>query len=260
MSFSLEDRYHNRATMVHGLDPRVKLIVALLFVVLVNLVPVGHWWTFFWLWLVILLISSFSRLSLLYTAKRSLFATPFVLAALSIPFTTPGSPILTVPWVGWVITDTGLQLLLSIFCRFWLAVQMAVLLRAVTSIPDLLWALRSLHMPGVLVSVIGVMYRYLRVLGSEAARMSRARAARCCTVHGKTRPGLVWRGRVTGAMIGSLFLRAVSRSERIHLAMLSRAYDGTPRSLGSFRMVYADWCVLVGSLFLVLIGSSWVLL
>ena len=243
--------------MVHGLDPRVKLIAALLFIVLVNLVPVGHWWMFLWLWMALLFASILSRLGLLYTAKRSLFATPFVLAALSIPFTTPGSESLTVPWLGWVATDTGLQLLLSIVLRFWLAVQMAVLLTAVTSIPDLLWALRSLHVPGVLVSVIGVMYRYLRVLGSEAARMLRARAAR--TVQGNRRPGLVWRGRVTGAMIGSLFLRAVARSERIHLAMLSRAYDGTLRSLVSFRMAFADWCVLIGSVFLGLMGSLWVL-
>jgi len=183
----------------------------------------------------------------------------FILAALAIPFTTPGATFLTVPWLGWVVTDTGLWLFLSIVFRFCLAVQMAVLLTTVTCIPDLLWALRGLHVPGVLVSVIGVMYRYLRVLGSEAARMSRARAARSCSVPGSKRPGLVWRGRVTGAMIGSLFLRAVGRSERIHLAMLSRAYDGTPRSLAGFRMVCTDWCVLVGSVFLGLMCSLWVL-
>ncbi|MGW8179930.1 MAG: energy-coupling factor transporter transmembrane component T family protein, partial [bacterium] len=180
--------------------------------------------------------------------------------AFSIPFTAPGSTILTIPGLGWTITDTGFRLMLSILFRFWLAVQIAILLSAVTRIPDLLWALRKLGMPAVLVSVIGVMYRYLRVLGSEATRMIRARTARSCTPRGGSKPGLIWRGRVTGTMIGSLFLRAVARSERIHLAMLSRGFDGSARSLTSFRMGITDWVALFGCFFLALICSMWVLM
>lgn len=260
MAFAIGDPYRKLATVVHRLDPRIKLIVALLLIVLVNLLPAGHWWAYLGFWLVVLLVSCLAGLGPLYTIKKSLFATPFILAALSIPFTTQGAAVLTIPWLGWAMTDKGIQLLFSVLFRFWIAVQTAVLLVAVTRIPDLLWALRTLRLPAVLVSVIAVMYRYLRILGSEANRMLRARTARSCKVKGNRSPSLIWRGRVTGAMIGSLFLRAVERSERIHLAMLSRGYDGSPRSLASFRLSYADWLTLFGCLFLALICSIWVLL
>lgn len=260
MSFAFADPYHHQATVVHRLDPRVKLIVALTFIVSVNLVPPGRWWSYLAFGLVILIISCISRLGPIYAARKSLFATPFILAAFSIPFTTQGSAILTVPLLGWVMTDAGLQLLFSILLRFWLAVQIAVLLAAVTRIPDLLWALRTLHVPVVLVSVIAVMYRYLLVLGNEAARMLRARTARSCRAKGKRSPSLVWRGKVTGAMIGCLFLRAVARSDRIHQAMLSRGYDGSPRFLTAFRMGPPDWLALFGCLVLALVCSFWVVL
>jgi cobalt/nickel transport system permease protein len=195
-----------------------------------------------------------------YTARKALVAAPFILAAFAVPFTTEGTAILSIPLVGLEVTNEGLELLLSILVRFWLAVQMAVLLASVTKISDILWALRKLHVPAVLVSVIAVMYRYLRVLGSEAKRMVRARASRSCTLHGKRGPSLSWRGKVTGAMIGSLFLRAVARGERIHLAMFSRGYDGSLKSLGDFRMTLVDWSALTGSIFLALVCSFWILL
>jgi cobalt/nickel transport system permease protein len=260
LAFAIGDPYQKRVTAVHRLDPRIKLVVALLFIVLVNLLPVGHWWSYLAFWLVVVLVSCLARLGPLYTVRKSLFATPFILAALSIPFTTQGAAVLTIPWLGWVMTDKGIQLLFSVLFRFWIAVQTAVLLVAVTRIPDLLWALRTLRIPAVLVSIIAVMYRYLRVLGSEANRMLRARTARSCRVKGNRSPSLIWRVRVTGTMIGSLFLRAVERSERIHLAMLSRGYDGSPRSLVSFHLGYIDWLTLFGSLFLALICFVWVLL
>jgi cobalt/nickel transport system permease protein len=59
-------------------------------------------------------------------------------------------------------------------------------------------------------------------------------------------------------MIGSLFFRAVTRGERIHLAMLSRGFDGTPRSLGDFRMGPFDWLTLAGSVSLAVLFWFWV--
>jgi cobalt/nickel transport system permease protein len=61
-------------------------------------------------------------------------------------------------------------------------------------------------------------------------------------------------------MIGSLFLRATARGDRIHLAMLSRGYDGFPRSLGGFRMGRLDWITLTGSILLIVLSSLLVVL
>ena len=62
----------------------------------------------------------------------------------------------------------------------------------------------------------------------------RARAARSgqSTATGaKTGGSLAWRARVTGGMAGSLFLRALERSDRIYMAMVSRGYDGEVRTI-----------------------------
>jgi cobalt/nickel transport system permease protein len=48
-------------------------------------------------------------------------------------------------------------------------------------------------------------------------------------------------------MVGSLFLRAIERAERVYAAMLSRGYDGRVRSLHTFRMHARDWAMLGAS-------------
>jgi cobalt/nickel transport system permease protein len=101
-----------------------------------------------------------------------------------------------------------------------------------------------------LVSLVGLMYRYLFLAGDEALRMMRARQSRAAALPGARKPPSWWQARVTGRMIGSLFLRAIERSERVYGAMLARGYDGKSRSLIRFRMLARDWAALGGGLLL----------
>lgn len=245
--------YGSRKTVIssplHLLDPRVKLVFLVLWVLTVNLVPGHRWPGFLGLFVFLLAASHFAHLGVFFCLKRSLVALPFVLAAVAIPFVTPGREVALVPLLGWSVTSEGLARFIITLARFFLAVQAAILVVAVTPPADLLWALRALRLPGVLVSVIGLMHRYIYVIGEEAHRMRRARLARSPAGIGRN-PGLVWRGRVTGQMIGSLFHRSLGRSERIYRAMLSRGYDGHPRSTISFQLKRTDWVVLLASFFL----------
>jgi cobalt/nickel transport system permease protein len=140
----------------------------------------------------------------------------------------------------------GTVMFASVLLRTWLAVQAAIWMTAVTRFPELLWALGALRMPKSLVAVIGFMYRYLFVMADEAVRMIRARSARAPQSVEGTRPSFIWQGRVAGAMVGSLFLRALDRSERIYAAMLSRGYDGHMRTLQRFDMGLGDWIAILG--------------
>jgi cobalt/nickel transport system permease protein len=156
------------------------------------------------------------------------------------------------------VTTAGLERFLSIALKSWLSVQMAILLTATTPLPDLLVAMRSLRLPRLLVAILGLMWRYLAVLGDEAMRMIRAREARSGSWTERSGGTLGWRASVTGAMAGSLFLRGYERSERIYDAMLARGYDGTIRSL-PLRPVPSEerWlllCALLGLLVLLVLG------
>jgi cobalt/nickel transport system permease protein len=201
----------------------------------------------------IISLSWMSGLGWSFTMRRAMIALPFVLAALPIPFLTPGQVIWVVPGFGWEMSSAGLTRFLAILIRTWLAVQAGALLSATTSAPDLLWGLRALGMPRVLVGVVGFMLRYIFVLADEALRMLRARAARSPKLANIRRPGLVWQGRVAGMMVGSFFLRSLERSERVYEAMASRGYNGEFQVLAPPRMRRSDWFAL--SLLLVLLSA-----
>jgi cobalt/nickel transport system permease protein len=129
----------------------------------------------------------------------------------------------------------------------WLSVQVALLLAFTTPFHDLVDALRELRLPRILISIISFMYRYLAVLGDEGSRMLRARDARSGAREGASGGSLRWRATVTGRMVGSLFLRAYERSERIYAAMQARGFEGEFRHLRARPLVRTElvWLVVL---------------
>jgi cobalt/nickel transport system permease protein len=185
---------------------------------------------------IIISVELLSNLGVGYVMKRSALAFPFVLAALPIIFTAPGPTLATFSLGPWTlaISIPGIERFASITIKSWISVQAAIVLAASTSFPDLLVAMRAIKIPRLLVAIFSLMWRYLFVLADETIRLMRARSARSGDAG---QPGLkkggsvFWRARVTGGMAGNLFLRALERSDRIYMAMLSRGYDGEIRSL-----------------------------
>jgi len=147
------------------------------------------------------------------------------------------------------VTDAGLLRFVSILIRSWLSVQAAVLLVAITPFPDLVHAFDHLRVPGVLVTIVAFLYRYLFVLTDEVLRLMRARQSRSAAVPGRRAGGtLLWRARTAGDMVGQLFLRSYERSDRIYNAMLARGYTGQLRTLNPHMITSLDRIILVLSL------------
>lgn len=230
------DPYRHRVSLVHQLDARIKLVLALAFILAVALTPPGVWPIYVLLLALVVSVELLSELGLGYVWKRAIVALPFALAALPMLFTVPGAPLVSVQLGPWSLTisDQGLTRFISVLLKSWLSLQMAIVLASTTPFPELLQAMRAVGAPRLLVVVIGLMWRYLFVLVDEALRLLRARAARS---GGVPAPGrrlggtLLWRARVAGGMAGNLFLRAFDRAERIYAAMAARGYDGEVRSL-----------------------------
>jgi len=228
------DSYQPGDSAVHQLDPRVKLVAVFALVLTAALTPDGAWRAFVILEILLLGLTALSRLDLAMVQKRSAVALPFALAAVTVVFATPGRTLWALPLFGGAlaVTDAGLLRFAAIVVRSYLSVQAAVLLAATTPFSELLWALRSVGVPRVLVATAGFLYRYLFVLADEAQRLLRARETRSVDIPGhKSGGSLLWRARVTGSMAGSLFIRSYERSERIYAAMLARGYDGETRTL-----------------------------
>jgi cobalt/nickel transport system permease protein len=255
LHFHALDAYRPRASFVHQLDPRVKLALVVAFVISVALTPEGAWRVYALLAGMALAVGVASQLGVGFVQRRAVVVLPFALAAVTVVFSTPGRRLLAVSLFGWElgVTESGLVRFASILLKSWLSVQMAVVLTASTPFPDLLRAMRDVGFPKVLVAVAGFTYRYIFVIGGEALRMMRARAARSGARGGEGGRSILWRARVTGAMVGTLFLRSIERSERIYDALVSRGYDGEVRSLRPPVLRTRD--LVVGSAcFLALVG------
>jgi len=259
------DPYRPRPSLVHALDPRVKFVLTVAYIFTCALTPLGAWPVFILLYSIILAVEILSELGVRYVLARSLLAAPFILAALPLIFTVPGTPLASFSLGGWVITISaqGVERLASIAVKSWLSLQAAIVMSATMPFPDLLLAMRAVRIPRLLVSIVGLMWRYLFVLVDEGLRLMRARLARSGE---SDQPGLkaggslAWRARVTGGMAGNLFLRGFDRSDRIYTAMLSRGYDGEVRSMPLPAISQVSWWVLgLGLLLLVfLLALAWV--
>jgi cobalt/nickel transport system permease protein len=239
------DRYNPGESLIHQLDPRVKVLITIAFIVSNVLLPDGAWIAFLLAWGFVLLSSSLSRMGIGYTFRRSYIALPFALIAFTVLFSLPGNILAAwkVLWWELELTDAGLLRFSSILIRSWLSIQMAILLVSTTQFHDLMHALRHLRVPGVLVAIISFMYRYLFVLVDEVIRLNRAKEARSAVFQGKGGGSLIWRARVAGSMVGQLFLRSFDRSDRIYNSMLSRGYNGHLMTLNPHEMGARDWIV-----------------
>ncbi len=247
------DPYRVRESAVHRLDPRVKLVLAIAFILATAFTPAGAWPVYILLFSLVLSVEILSRIGVVYVLERALLAFPFVLAALPVIFTTSGQEIMSLSFgnLSLGITVAGLERFTSIALKSWLSIQAAVVLASSTTFPQLLVAMRAIKTPPLLVAIFGLMWRYLFVLVDEALRLARARTARSGhSDQPELKPGgdFIWRAKVTGGMAGSLFLRAFERSDRIYMAMISRGYDGEVRAEPLPRLGSTDRLLLGSSL------------
>src|SRR5690606_15220474 len=238
------DRYHEKESFLHKLDPRVKILVTVLFIVSNALLPDGAWLAFILAWLFVLVANLISNLGIGFTLKRSIIAFPFALIAITVLFSIPGKSLATFQLLMWefTITDAGLLRFISILIRSWISVQFAILLVAVTRFPDLIHALEHLKVPAILTTIISFLYRYLFVMTDEVFRLLRARESRSGGITGKrSGGGVLWRAKIAGNMVGQLFLRSFERSDRIYHAMVSRGYVGHLYTLNPHEMKSYDY-------------------
>jgi cobalt/nickel transport system permease protein len=181
----------------------------------------------------VLVTALVARVGAFRPARRAFLAAPFLLAALPLVFTRTGDPLgsIVIGSLTLTVSGEGLRQFTTIALKSWISVQAALVLAFTTPFHELVDALRQLRLPRIMVAIIGFMYRYLGVLADEATRMTRARAARSAVGQGRGGRSIAWRARVTGAMVGTLFLRSYERSERIYAAMQARGFQGEFRHL-----------------------------
>ena len=201
---------------LRAIDPRVRLVSTVAFVIGVVATPPGAWRVLAAEGLVLAFVVGLSGASPVELLRRWLGF--LVLVGFLGAMVAPGHP--DRERLGLVAVA------LAIVAKNSLAFLSMMVLVAVTPFRDLLAAMGRLGMPSMIVSTLQFMERQIHILGSELARMVQARRSRSFRRSGRLEYALL-----TG-LIGMLFLRSFERGERVHSAMLARGWDGTVRTLG----------------------------
>jgi cobalt/nickel transport system permease protein len=224
------ERLARRASPIHALDARVKLLATLAFALAVVSMPkfaLGELLPFF-LFPAFLLVRS--NVPLRLVASRVLAVSPFIVMVGAFNPLFDTSPFIQVSGIaisgGWISFA-------SIVLRGLLSVSALVLLAATTDIPGLADAAGRLGLPSVFVNQLLGLYRYLFLLVEESGRMLNAFRLRS---PGKKAP----KAGIFASLLGQLLLRSLARAERVHQAMWLRGFEGALPRLRRQRMTACD--------------------
>lgn len=126
--------------------------------------------------------------------------------------------------VGAFSVSGGVISMITLMLKGFLSVLSAYILIATTSIDDICYAMRCLHIPKIIVIVIMLIYRYFGVMGEEANRITTAYKLRAPSQNGINYKA--W-----GTLVGQWLLRSMDRANIVYESMLLRGFTGEFRSV-----------------------------
>jgi cobalt/nickel transport system permease protein len=236
------DQFAHGDSPVHRLDARAKLAALVAYTAILisfdryaisGLAPLA---------IAPLVMLRAGRIPVYFALRRVVILSPFILAMCLLSPLYDHSRHL-VAFGPWQLAISGGWLTAAdIAVKFCLGVLALTSVMATTPFALLLEAIRRIGAPRVLVMQLSLLYRYLFVLLDEAGQIRRARDFR-----GAAAAPVGRRLAAVGGAIGSLFVRTLDRSDRIHTAMCARGYDGKSRSLSLLRFRPSDGLFLLAA-------------
>jgi cobalt/nickel transport system permease protein len=150
-----------------------------------------------------------------------------VFFALPLPFVMPATD---ADWrLGALrLSPAGINLALLIVCKSLSLLLLALIAVGTAPLETTFKALHALRVPGVLVQLLLLTYRYVAVLGMEFGRLRVA-----LRVRGFRNRVSRHSYRTIGHVAGTLLVRGSEQAERVGQAMRCRGFDGRFRSLTS---------------------------
>lgn len=163
-----------------------------------------------------------------------LFALPALPFLVVLPFTVgPAGP-------GWDVgpvrvSERGLVVGGVVLCRCLAIGCVALVLLGTAPVHHTLAAANKLKVPGLLVLLVGLAYRYAFLLAGELRQVRVALRTRGFRLK-PDRHGY----RTTGHVVGAVLVRGADRADRVTEAMRCRGFDGTFHTTLTFRTTAAD--------------------
>ncbi|MBW2623163.1 MAG: cobalt ECF transporter T component CbiQ [Deltaproteobacteria bacterium] len=240
------EEFSKGSTFIHGLDPRVKIISAVLFSIIVALAD--KFTVLAAALAASMLLILLARLSPARLASRLLIINTFILALwLVLPFSYAGQPVFHLGPL--TATREGLEYALVISMKSNAIVLVMIALLATSPIFALVHALSHMRFPSKLIQLLFFTFRYFHVLNQEYTRLRGAMRIRSfkARTNMHTYKNLAY-------LVGMLLVRGFDRSEKIYQAMLCRGYQGRFWVFTHFSLNSRDVAFLI-----IMIGFSAIL-
>jgi cobalt/nickel transport system permease protein len=266
----ISESFSKRRGLLQSLDPRVKLVSILAVIFATSLI--SDLWVLIFIYVLTLLFSRLSKIELGFFIKRVWLFIPVFAGIIAVPMIfnvfLPGDPLIPVAYLGpgahlgpfslpesIFITKQGTTAAVIFTMRVATCVSAVVLLFLTTPQQILFKSLRTVGVPKLYVLTLQMTYRYIFLLMELIREMYVAKKAR--TIKAR---GIIDEQKWVGGRIGYTLIRSLSMSEKVHMAMMSRGFNGEVHIMQEFKMKNRDY--LAGmvaislSLVLVLISQN----
>jgi cobalt/nickel transport system permease protein len=228
----IKEKFSEGDSPFHRLDPRIKIIVTLLFSVIVA-VSNKHTLLIGALFFAVVGVIV-ARLRTKEVISRLLVVNSFIfLLWLMLPFTFPGKNIYTLGSLN--ISQEGIKYALLITIKSNSIILAGIALLSTSSIFNLVHALRHLHFPGKLTQLFFFTYRYTQTIHSEYIRLNNA-----VKIRGFKAQTNFHTYRTYAYLVGMMLVRSYDRSKRVYNAMLCRGFKGKFWTLNHFVFKKSD--------------------
>jgi len=215
----VNETWSRRGGLLQAADPRLKIILLLLAVLLCSLTQ--RLPALVILYAAALLLAMLSRIDPLAYTRRVWIFIPFFSGLIALPalFVTPGAPLLQLGPL--TVTRPGAYSAATLVLRVSASVSYTLLFVLTTPWNEALRALRRLRLPATAVDLLAVSYRYLLLLIRTLSEMLMARRSRSIApLPHRAEMGFVSRS------VGLLFIKSLHLADGVRMAMESRGYSG----------------------------------
>ena len=247
----ISESFSKRRGLLQSLDPRAKLVSILAVIFATSLI--SDLWVLIFIYVLTLLFSYLSKIEVGFFIKRVWLFIPVFAGIIAVPMIfnvfLPGDPLIPVAYLGpgahlgpfslpesIFITKQGTMAAVIFTMRVATCVSAVVLLFLTTPQQILFKSLRTVGVPKLYVLTLQMTYRYIFLFMELIREMYVAKKARTIKAG-----GLIDEQKWVGGRIGYTLIRSLSMSEKVHMAMMSRGFNGEVHIMQEFKMKNRDY-------------------
>jgi cobalt/nickel transport system permease protein len=229
----LSETFATGDSIIHKLDPRTRIIFATVYCFVVAFS--GHFPVLLTAVVISVALVLMTGIGLKKIGKRMLMVNGLILLLWAVvPLTYGGETLLKIGWLD--VSRLGVSLAARITLKSNAILLAFISLIATMSFATLGYALSKLMVPAKIIHLLLMNYRYVFVIEQEYQRL--IRAAKIRGFQPKTN---LHTYRTYAYVIGMLLVRAASRAQRVHQAMLCRGFTGRFYGLQEFKRDRNAW-------------------